>query len=263
MGLPKVKRDKFSVFNFLTVTESREAPGGSSSLQGAPWVSSHLLSVPDGVKKSRWDVSEQQKKEETLNQLISAARQQSSAHTPPTSTSRAEVQLQHRPPLESSFSPSPLLTQAKNSDEEEEQEESRPPMDLFKAIFSDSSEEKSSSSSSSEAESNDEDQATNKEPADLFLITSSSTTTTSTTTSSSSQQTGEEILFIRAFPRRFSSFICSSLLEHTPAPPEAVLPSRSSALAQDEEVFGPRLPPPPTQTGQLQSPARLLTRDWR
>lgn len=181
--------------------------------------SAHTSSlVSDAAKKSRWDVSEQQKKEETLNELISAARQQSSAHTPPTSTSRAEVQLQHRPPLESRFSPSPLLTQAKNSDEEEDQEEeSRPPMDLFKAIFSDSSEEKSSSSSS-EAESNDEDQAKNKEPADLFLITSStttaatsSTTTTTTTTTSSSQQTGEEILFIRAFPGRFSSFTCSSL----------------------------------------------------
>lgn len=33
VGVPKVKRDKFSVFNFLTVAESREAPGEFSGLQ--------------------------------------------------------------------------------------------------------------------------------------------------------------------------------------------------------------------------------------
>lgn len=35
MGLPKVKRDKFSVFNFLTVTESREAAGNFIHTQEA------------------------------------------------------------------------------------------------------------------------------------------------------------------------------------------------------------------------------------
>lgn len=35
VGLPKVKRDKFSVFNFLTVTESREAAGNFIHTQEA------------------------------------------------------------------------------------------------------------------------------------------------------------------------------------------------------------------------------------
>lgn len=35
IGLPKVKRDKFSVFNFLTVTESRETTGRFIHLQGS------------------------------------------------------------------------------------------------------------------------------------------------------------------------------------------------------------------------------------
>lgn len=40
VGLPKVKRDKYSVFNFLTVTESRDPPGEfSPSLQAGGAVS--------------------------------------------------------------------------------------------------------------------------------------------------------------------------------------------------------------------------------
>ncbi|XP_056879538.1 G patch domain-containing protein 1 isoform X2 [Takifugu flavidus] len=195
VGLPKVKRDKFSVFNFLTVTESREPP--------------------EVAKKSRWDVSDQQKKEDTLNELISAARQQSSTQTPPTAASSSKAEVKN--------------TDDKNEEEEEveEEEETRPPMDLFKAIFSDSSEEKSSSS---EAESDDE-HAIKEEPSDLFVITTSvpsSTISSSITTSSisSSQQT-------------------------------AAVPSQSSAPDQDQEVFGPRLPPtlppPSSQTGSRTS----------
>lgn len=97
MGLPKVKRDKFSVFNFLTVTESRDPPGEfSPPLQAGGAVSPpHIipLSCSEAVKKSRWDVSDQQKKEDTLNELISAARQQSSAQTPPTSTSSSKAEV--------------------------------------------------------------------------------------------------------------------------------------------------------------------------
>uniref|UniRef100_H3CA33 G patch domain containing 1 n=1 Tax=Tetraodon nigroviridis TaxID=99883 RepID=H3CA33_TETNG len=148
VGLPKVKRDKFSVFNFLTVTESKDAPACWPRPQLG--LRPHLSLSSEAVKKSRWDVSEQQKKEDTLNELISAARQQSSAHTPPTPSSTPEVSRgtgragAHLPPA--------WFTQVKKTGDK-----SRPPMDLFKAIFSDSSEEKSSSSS--EAESDDEDPA--------------------------------------------------------------------------------------------------------
>lgn len=47
----------------------------------------------EAVKKSRWDVSDQQKKEDILNELISSARQQSSASTPPTSTSSSNAEV--------------------------------------------------------------------------------------------------------------------------------------------------------------------------
>lgn len=48
VGLPKVKRDKFSVFNFLTVTESKDPPGEfSPPLQAGGAVSSpHIFLSP-------------------------------------------------------------------------------------------------------------------------------------------------------------------------------------------------------------------------
>uniref|UniRef100_A0A8D3E5Y3 G-patch domain-containing protein n=1 Tax=Scophthalmus maximus TaxID=52904 RepID=A0A8D3E5Y3_SCOMX len=48
VGMPKVKRDKFSVFNFLTVTESRETTAPPKP--------------PETGKRSRWDISDQKKK---------------------------------------------------------------------------------------------------------------------------------------------------------------------------------------------------------
>uniref|UniRef100_A0A8C9ZKZ0 G patch domain containing 1 n=1 Tax=Sander lucioperca TaxID=283035 RepID=A0A8C9ZKZ0_SANLU len=128
VGLPKVKRDKFSVFNFLTVPESRETTAPPKPA--------------DAGKRSRWDVSQQkeeekkekkEKEKDPLSQLLNDARKQT------------ETKLGQNEEKE------------EEKEEEEEEEESRPPMDLFKAIFASSSDEKSSSSSEGESDGEAED----------------------------------------------------------------------------------------------------------
>lgn len=213
VGLPKVKRDKFSVFNFLTVADSRGDSGeltscfwkkGSSSVLTSSFF---YLSAPpqptESERRSRWDISvqqQEQQKEDTLSELISNAREQSSAPTPPipSGSSKTEVEFEEHLQASSSGAQEPqlvscsLFTQMKKNDgeeeqEEEEEEESRPPMDLFKAIFSGSSEEKSSSSS--DEESNDEEDAKQEEPLNLFHINSSVTSVSISVTSSVSTST--------------------------------------------------------------------------
>ncbi|CAK6978655.1 G patch domain-containing protein 1 isoform X2 [Scomber scombrus] len=171
LGMPKVKRDKFSVFNFLTVTESREPTAPPKP--------------PESSRRSRWDMSEEEKKKkknDPLSELLSEARNQS--ETNPTQTSE---------PAED-----PVKSEKKKGDEEEEEEEdeSRPPMDLFKAIFASSSDEKSSSSSEGENEDEDEkdvkEEETRAESQSLKLFNISATVTPSSVSSSvptSSQQT--------------------------------------------------------------------------
>ncbi|XP_070825674.1 G patch domain-containing protein 1 isoform X2 [Chaetodon trifascialis] len=207
VGQPKVKRDKFSVFNFLTVSESRE-----TSAPPKP---------PEPGKKSRWDVSDQkeEKKSDPLSELLSAARNQ-------TVTKEEEV---HRGadaaaacsssrPAEANQQSSDKKKQGDGEEEEEEEEESRPPMDLFKAIFAGSSDEKSSSSS--EGESNDEEDtkdakehevSVEPQQPSLFNITSVTSSSTSSTV--------------------------------TPSQQTAVVSSHDTTRKEEEE-FGPKLPPP-------------------
>ncbi|XP_073321200.1 G patch domain-containing protein 1 isoform X2 [Pagrus major] len=220
VGLPKVKRDKFSVFNFLTVTESRDT--------AAP------PKPPEPGKRSRWDVSDQKKedkKKDPLSELLSAARNQTEIKleqtstpalpAPPASTSTSSQAADRTEETKSVDQQSSEKKKGDGEDEEEEEEEeeNRPPMDLFKAIFAGSSDEKSSSSS--EGESGDEDDVKDTkedkvrvEPLNLFNITSNTSSVTSSVTSStitSSQQT-------------------------------AVVSSQK--LTHEEEEFGPKLPPP-------------------
>ncbi|XP_071346026.1 G patch domain-containing protein 1 isoform X2 [Trachinotus anak] len=211
VGLPKVKRDKFSVFNFLTVTESREITAPPKP--------------PESGKKSRWDVSDQKeekKKKDPLSELLSAARNQTEtkldqSSAPALPASAGSSHQSKTKPVDQQSS-----DKRKEGDEEEEEEESRPPMDLFKAIFASSSDEKSSSS---EGESQDEEEEEEKEDTKedegkmepqtvkLFNIsnitsTSSSVTSFSVTSFASTQQT--------------------------------VVSSQTST----PEEFGPKLPPP-------------------
>ncbi|XP_033373086.1 G patch domain-containing protein 1 isoform X3 [Parus major] len=143
VGLPKVKRDKYSVFNFLTVTEPTTSASQATNekIQEKP------------KKSSRWDVSDKEKeKKDSISEFISLAR------------SKADVQKQ--PPLpakeECGTGTTETLPTVQVADEDKNQEEEsrRPPMDLFKAIFVSSSDEKSSSS---EEESDEEQQPTTSE----------------------------------------------------------------------------------------------------
>ncbi|XP_064015929.1 G patch domain-containing protein 1 [Pogoniulus pusillus] len=126
-GLPKVKRDKYSVFNFLTLPEP-----STSVTQAVNEKSQQSNSLNKPKKPSRWDMSDKEKeKQDSISEFISLAR------------SKADAQQQ--PPVaateEHGTGPSEVTNEDKN-----QEEESRPSMDLFKAIFVSSSDEKSSSS---------------------------------------------------------------------------------------------------------------------
>ncbi|KAK2854349.1 hypothetical protein Q5P01_007010 [Channa striata] len=214
VGLPKVKRDKFSVFNFLTVPESRETTAPPKP--------------PESSRKSRWDVSgqvEQKRNDDPLSELISAARNQ----TPETKLDQAsEPDLpalsrtsDQTPGNQSETKPEDQQSSDKRTGRDDEEEESRPSMDLFKAIFASSSDEKSSSSSEGDSEDEGpgkdakEDEGTIEPgPVNLFNITSTSSVTTSTVT--------------------------SSMTSSTTSSQQTVVLSQT----KEDEEFGPKLPPP-------------------
>ncbi|XP_069495281.1 G patch domain-containing protein 1 isoform X2 [Ambystoma mexicanum] len=142
VGLPKVKRDKYSVFNFLTVPET------PSSLQKeikservTEWTNENKTK-----KTSRWDVSGEEGKNNSISEFLSLARSE----------------LDHKKKMEpledkeqsGTAEQTALKAEKEGTDQkqEEELEESRPSMDLFKAIFASSSDEKSSSDEDSEEE---------------------------------------------------------------------------------------------------------------
>nr|XP_054960432.1 G patch domain-containing protein 1 isoform X2 [Pan paniscus] len=70
VGLPRVKRDKYSVFNFLTLPETASLPTTQASSEK---VSQHR--GPDKSRKpSRWDTSKHEKKEDSISEFLSLAR---------------------------------------------------------------------------------------------------------------------------------------------------------------------------------------------
>ncbi|XP_066493184.1 G patch domain-containing protein 1 [Tiliqua scincoides] len=209
VGLPKVKRDKYSVFNFLTVSES--APRALSQPTNIGVQPSSTLSKPK--KPSRWDVSDQEKKKtDAISKFISLAR------------SKVDVQEQKLTPVNAEDKD--RITEAvsnkaigETSDLNEVEEESRPSMDLFKAIFASSSDEKSSSS---EEESDGEEQSATvpepvAEPMELPDLPGSS------------------------LPNVQESEII------TPEPPCTIMAPLKEVVDEGEE-FGPRLPPAVSDT---------------
>ncbi|XP_015248319.1 PREDICTED: G patch domain-containing protein 1 [Cyprinodon variegatus] len=223
VGLPKVKRDKFSVFNFLTVPESRQAAAPPKPLEQE--------------KKSRWDVSEknkEKKNQDPLSERISDAQNQaepkSEQNSPPGSNSIQTAAGSSEGGSADQPSSEQRTKDEDQEEEEEEEEEKRPPMDLFKAIFANSSDEKSSSSegeSDEEEEENDaKEERSETEPVKLFVISSSSSAAPPASSSSS------------AVPPASSSSAVTSRL-HTEA-----AASRQTSAKDEEEEFGPKLPPP-------------------
>ncbi|KAM9374042.1 G patch domain-containing protein 1 [Phaethornis superciliosus] len=225
VGLPKVKRDKYSVFNFLTVPEPTTSvtPATNEKTQ-----QNNTLNKPK--KPSRWDVSDKEKeKKDSISEFISLAR------------SKADIQQQPQVPgtEECGTGPSETLStevskedkketnENKKEANEEQEEESRPPMDLFKAIFVSSSDEKSSSS---EEESDEEERDENDQP------------TTSVTDSETTKQAD--------LPDSSSSCVQENLAGTTD-PGISLLPTSKQELDTTEE-FGPKLPPAFTSVSSWQ-----------
>ncbi len=77
MGVPKIKRDKYSVFNFLTITDSSQVNSASK-----PPSSSTTLPrlTPEVNKKSRWDIAGQvSEPKDPLSAFLSETRSEVSA----------------------------------------------------------------------------------------------------------------------------------------------------------------------------------------
>ncbi|XP_074067587.1 G patch domain-containing protein 1 isoform X2 [Macrotis lagotis] len=154
VGLPKVKRDKYSVFNFLTITES--TPSTPTQVSNERTQQNHSRNKPR--KPSRWDIPDQEEnKEDSISEFLSMTR------------SKVEIQKQQLTPLvniaEGNTMESSSTKVKHESADQKTEEGSRPSMDLFKAIFASSSDEKSSSSEDDESE--DEDSQANHGGSDL------------------------------------------------------------------------------------------------
>ncbi|XP_028969678.1 G patch domain-containing protein 1 [Esox lucius] len=135
VGMPTVKRDKFSVFNFLTLDST-----ASTTASPAPQAAKAL----GPCKPSRWDVSGKAGSE--LEEKVPLSMASGSESGPDTTTSEGTAEA--------------------DAEKKEEEEVSRPPMDLFKAIFAGSSDEKSSSEGDSDDD-DEEEEEEKKEESEL------------------------------------------------------------------------------------------------
>ncbi|XP_070985322.1 G patch domain-containing protein 1-like isoform X2 [Oncorhynchus clarkii lewisi] len=210
VGMPKVKRDKFSVFNFLTVSESPTA-SASPAPQG--------VKPSEPGKRSRWDVSGQagdkeRKEKDPVSEFLSVARIEASGSGPEASTTDGPTT-------------DPTVEPDTEQKDEEEEEESRPSMDLFKAIFASSSDEKSSSSSEGESEEEEEKEEGVRSKAGTGPQISNQLNVNTT----------QPAPPVSAIPSQHPDVVFK-----TPSGPAAAPPPRDQEM--EEEEFGPRLPPP-------------------
>ncbi|CAO2625765.1 G patch domain-containing protein 1 [Lemmus lemmus] len=154
VGLPRVKRDKYSVFNFLTLPEPTPPPTAPTPSEKAPQQQQQQQRGPDKSRKpSRWDTSKQEKEEDSISEFLSQARSKVGPlrQEPSTSGNKEEEQVPE---------PHPDKTVDKGVDTQMEGERSRPSMDIFKAIFASSSDEQSSSSEEEQDDSEDNQEHT-------------------------------------------------------------------------------------------------------
>lgn len=87
MGLPKVKRDKFSVFNFLTVMDDRQSSQATPTSSSGSTPASSLSS---SGKRSRWDVADQGSKVKETLSVHKAEQEQDHTITATTSTASTD-----------------------------------------------------------------------------------------------------------------------------------------------------------------------------
>lgn len=88
VGLPKVKRDKFSIFNFLSVTDDRQSSQATPTSSSGSAAASSLGSSSSAAsgKRSRWDVADQGSKVKETPNVHETGRQQEHTIAAKTST---------------------------------------------------------------------------------------------------------------------------------------------------------------------------------
>ncbi|XP_043099865.1 G patch domain-containing protein 1 isoform X2 [Puntigrus tetrazona] len=237
VGMPKIKRDKYSVFNFLTIPDSGQAPSASKPPSSS---TTHPHSTPEVNKKSRWDVAGQvSEAKDPLSAFLSETRSEVSA------AKQNEAGAKNQTDSHVSANPEVKVAQSdekqiepKNEEEEEkeeDEEEVRPPMDLFKAIFASSSDEKSSSSS--EEDSEEEEMA----PSTSEPVQSSAETLNPTVSAPIAPAPD-----ISNVPDLKHLTVQNKPSSETPTAQNTQSSSHSApdtSQGLDEEEFGPRLPP--------------------
>ncbi|XP_075840568.1 G patch domain-containing protein 1 isoform X2 [Microtus pennsylvanicus] len=221
VGLPRVKRDKYSVFNFLTLPEPTPSPTAPTPSEKAPQQQQQQQRGSDKSRKpSRWDTSKQEKKGDSISEFLSQARSKVGPlrQEPSTSGNKEEEQVPE---------PRPDKTVDKGVDTQMEGEHSRPSMDIFKAIFASSSDEQSSSSEEEPEDSEDNEEHT------------------------------EEASFKSSQEAAAGETPVTHAAEPEPCAPPVPFPIQKVQLDEREE-FGPRLPPVfcPNTRQKLETPQK-------
>lgn len=242
VGMPKIKRDKYSVFNFLTITDSshvsREGPSASKP-PGSSTTLPHL--TPEVNKKSRWDkTGKVSEPKDPLSAFLSETRSEVSVAKQIEAGAKNQTDSSH-----ASASPEVKVAQSDGKqtepktdeeEKEEDEEEVRPPMDLFKAIFASSSDEKSSSSSEEDSE-EEEVAPSTSEPIQSSAETLNPPVSAQITPAPDISKVPD--LKHLTFQSKPSAETTST--QNTQSSSHSA-PDKSQGL--DEEEFGPRLPPP-------------------
>ncbi|XP_073693125.1 G patch domain-containing protein 1 isoform X2 [Garra rufa] len=232
VGMPKIKRDKYSVFNFLTIADGSQVSREAPSAPKPPEVSN---------KKSRWDIPGQvSEPKDPLSAFLSETRSEVSAAKQIEAGTKTQTDSQHAsatPEVKVAQSDGQQTEQKTEEEdkEEEEEEEVRPPMDLFKAIFASSSDEKSSSSD----EDNSEEE---KEVAPSTSETIQSSAETLNPPVSAQIIPAPDISKVPDLKQLTVQSMPSAETTAQSTQSSHSAPAKSEGL--DEEEFGPRLPPP-------------------
>ncbi|XP_058639617.1 G patch domain-containing protein 1 isoform X2 [Onychostoma macrolepis] len=242
VGMPKIKRDKYSVFNFLTVTDSSQVSREAQSASKPPSSSTTLPHLtPEVNKKSRWDIAGQvSEPKDPLSAFLSETRSEVSAAKQIEPGDKNQTDSSH-----ASANPEVKVAQSdekqtepktEEEEKEEDEEEVRPPMDLFKAIFASSSDEKSSSSEE-DSEEEEEVAPSTSEPIQSSAETLNPPISAQLTPAPDISKVPDlKHLTVQSKPSAETT-----TAQNTQSSSQSA-PDKSQGL--DEEEFGPRLPPP-------------------
>uniref|UniRef100_A0A8C2HAC0 G patch domain containing 1 n=1 Tax=Cyprinus carpio TaxID=7962 RepID=A0A8C2HAC0_CYPCA len=243
VGMPKVKRDKYSVFNFLSIMDSSQVSREAPSAPKPPGSSSTLPHLTPEVssKKSRWDIPGQvSEPKDPLSAFLSETRSEVLVAKQIEAGAKNQTDSSHAtatPEVNVAQSDGKQTEQKTEEEEkEEDEEEVRPPMDLFKAIFASSSDEKSSSSSEDDSEEEEEVAPSTSEPIQSSAETLNPPVSAQITPAPDISKVPDlKHLTVQSKPSAETTALNTQSSSQS-------APAKSQGL--DEEEFGPRLPPP-------------------